>query len=116
MAAHERELTMNDPRDSADPSESAGSAEIRPTPRAQRANDIPATRAGHWRDRAGSHEVIDTGAVVWGAILIAVGTWFFLDQTLGLDMPDVAWSDLWPVLLLVIGGTVILQRLRRRPS
>jgi hypothetical protein len=107
---------MNDPSDPAHPTEPAASAEIRPTRWAEPVNDTPATRAGDWRDRAGARQAIDTGALVWGAILIAVGTWFFLDQTLGLDMPDVAWGDLWPVLLLVIGGAVILQGLRRRPS
>jgi hypothetical protein len=76
----------------------------------------PSQPARDWRDRDGARRAIDTGAVVWGAILIAVGTWFFLDQTLGLEMPDVAWGDLWPVLLLIVGGTVILQGLRRRPS
>ena len=104
---------MSDPHGSGDTGETAGSTEIRP---AQRTGPVRNQRGGDWRDRAGARQAIDTGAIVWGAILIAIGTWFFLDQTLGLDMPDVAWGDLWPVLLLVVGGTVILQGLRRRPS
>jgi hypothetical protein len=45
-----------------------------------------------------------------------VGGWFFLDHTLGLDLPRIDWGDLWPVILLVIGGAVILQGLGRRAS
>jgi hypothetical protein len=56
----------------------------------------------------------DTGAVIWGLILLAVGGWFFLDQTLGLDMPSIDWGSLWPVILIVIGGVVIFQGLGRR--
>ncbi len=62
-----------------------------------------------YRDRG-----IDTGAIVWGAILLAVGTWFFLDQTLGIDLPSIDWGSLWPVILIVVGAVVIFQAMRRR--
>jgi hypothetical protein len=67
-----------------------------------------------WRQREGTRRAVDTGTVIWGLILIAVGGWFFADHTLGLDMPAIDWGDLWPVILLVIGGAVILQGLGRR--
>jgi hypothetical protein len=54
------------------------------------------------------------GSIVWGLILIAVGAWFFLDQTLGLEMPDVDWSSVWPVILIVVGAVVIIQGTGRR--
>jgi len=60
--------------------------------------------------------MLDSGAIVWGLILLAVGAWFFMDQTLGWDMPNVRWGDLWPVILIVIGAVVILQGLGRRSS
>lgn len=65
-------------------------------------------------DRHGRRRRSDTGTVVWGLILIGVGAWFFLDQTLGLEMPDVDWGAVWPVILIVIGAAVILQGLGRR--
>ena len=37
-----------------------------------------------------------TGSIIFGVILVAVGLWFFADQTLGLDMPRLRWSELWP--------------------
>jgi hypothetical protein len=69
-----------------------------------------------WRHRERTRRAVDTGTVIWGLILIAVGGWFFLDHTLGFDLPRINWGDLWPVILLVIGGAVILQGLSRRAS
>lgn len=51
---------------------------------------------------------------VWGLLLLAVGLWFFADITLGLDMPAVAWRDLWPVALIVVGLAVVLRGLAIR--
>ena len=67
-----------------------------------------------WRQKNRTNRFVDTGAVVWGLILLAVGGWFFLDQTLGWDMPAIDWGDLWPVILIVIGGVVIFQGISRR--
>jgi type VI protein secretion system component VasF len=66
--------------------------------------------AKRYRDGRG----VDTGAIVWGAILLAVGAWFFLDQTLGIDLPAIDWGDIWPIILIVVGGVVIFQGMRRR--
>jgi hypothetical protein len=67
-----------------------------------------------WRQQNRGNRFVDTGAVVWGLILLAVGGWFFLDQTLGWDMPAIDWGDLWPLILIVIGGVVIFQGISRR--
>ena len=67
-----------------------------------------------WRRREGRRRGVDTGTVVWGLILIVVGGWFFLDQTLGLEMPNIDWESLWPVVLIVIGAAVLLQGVGRR--
>jgi hypothetical protein len=67
-----------------------------------------------WRAREAPRRRLDTGTVVWGLILIVVGGWFFLDTTLGLDMPNIEWDTIWPVVLIVIGAAVILQGLGRR--
>ena len=53
------------------------------------------------------------GTVVFGVILVAVGLWFFADQTLGLDMPRLRWSELWPIIIIVLGGWIILGSMRR---
>jgi hypothetical protein len=63
-----------------------------------------------WRSRATDGR---TGTIVFGVILVAIGLWFFGDQTLGLDMPALSWSDLWPILIIALGGWIVLGSLRR---
>ena len=67
-----------------------------------------------WRRRERPRRGMDPGTVVWGLILIGVGSWFFLDRTLGLDLPDIEWGQLWPLILIVVGAAVILQGIGRR--
>jgi Domain of unknown function (DUF5668) len=55
-----------------------------------------------------------TGSVVLGVILVAIGLWFFADQTLGLDMPRLDWGDLWPLIIIGIGAWIVLSSLGRR--
>ena len=71
-------------------------------------------RGTAWRDRERPRRRGDMGSIVWGLILIVVGAWFFLDQTLGFEMPDVDWSSVWPVILIVVGAVVIVQGTGRR--
>jgi NADH:ubiquinone oxidoreductase subunit 4 (subunit M) len=49
----------------------------------------------------------DAGGIVFGAILRLVGGYYLLQQTFGLDLPDLNWDQLWPVLLIVFGAVVL---------
>jgi hypothetical protein len=53
------------------------------------------------------------GSIIVGLILLGVGAWFFADQTLGLDMPSLSWGQLWPLVLVVVGGWILLAGFRR---
>lgn len=53
-------------------------------------------------------------AIVVGLALIAVGLYFFVDRTLGIALPRIQWSAIWPVALIVIGGLVLLRSVSRR--
>lgn len=53
-------------------------------------------------------------AVVFGLALIAIGLWFFLDRTIGVDLPRIQWGTIWPVILIVIGGLILLRSFQRR--
>jgi len=55
-----------------------------------------------------------TGTIIFGLILVAIGLWFFADQTLGIEMPRLRWSELWPVLLILLGAWILLSSMRRR--
>jgi hypothetical protein len=54
------------------------------------------------------------GTIVFGAILLVIGLWFFADQTLGLDMPSLRWSQLWPIFLIGLGAWIAIGSMRRR--
>ena len=51
--------------------------------------------------------------VVFGLIVIAIGVWFFADRTLGLNLPDVDWGSLWPLVLIAIGVWILIGAGRR---
>jgi phage shock protein PspC (stress-responsive transcriptional regulator) len=69
--------------------------------------------AGHpWGYRAGvDRRNRGGGAVIFGLILIVLGAWFLLRRFVPQIDPDVVW----PVVLLVLGGALVLGAMRRRP-
>lgn len=49
-----------------------------------------------------------------GLVLIVLGLWFFGVVSLGLDLPPFQWDVVWPALLIVVGGLVLVSAARRR--
>lgn len=86
------------------PSEPAFGASPPPTP--------PTTSwaAPRHRDRGDGGRI---WTLVVGLFILAIGVWFFLERTLGIDLPTIRWSQFWPVILIVIGAAVLLGALRR---
>jgi hypothetical protein len=70
--------------------------------------------AERWKKDPSVVGAADAVTRVWGLVVLAVGLWFFADITLGLDMPSVAWRDLWPVVIIVIGLAVLIRGLATR--
>ena len=70
---------------------------------------FPPDRGGR-RDRDRRPSVV---AMVVGLAFIAVGLYYFLDRTLGVAMPRIQWSSLWPVVLIVLGVLVLLRSFQR---
>ena len=68
----------------------------------------PPTVSSRRRDDAGG-----SGTIFFGVILVAIGLWFFADQTLGLEMPRLRWNELWPILLVGLGAWIVFGSLRR---
>ena len=63
------------------------------------------------RDRDTDHG--RTASILFGLVILGFGLWFFAEYTLGYDLPNIRWSQLWPVLLIVIGLWVVLGSMRR---
>lgn len=53
------------------------------------------------------HRRRDRGGIVFGVILLLVGGYYLLQQTLGLNLPDLNWDQLWPVIVMIIGGVIV---------
>ena len=53
-------------------------------------------------------------SIVIGAIFVVIGLWYFLDQTLALEMPRINWRDIWPIFLIAIGGIMLYRAAGRR--
>ena len=54
-----------------------------------------------------------TASILFGLVFLGLGLWFFAEQTLGYELPDIQWSQVWPVFLIVVGLWVVLGSTRR---
>jgi phage shock protein C len=68
-----------------------------------------ARRAARAERRASSDR---RGGMIFGAVLIVLGGWFLLRQY----VPSIPLDDLWPLLLVILGGVLILGSLRTGSS
>lgn len=106
---------------SADPGAPAGLPPGTPEPALRADPDRPADsgwREPAWfppRDPAQPRDGrSSTVAIVVGLVMIAVGAWFFLDRTLGIALPRIQWSSVWPVILIVIGALILVRSFQRK--
>ena len=53
-------------------------------------------------------------SLIFGAIILVIGLWFFATRTLGLDLPDFDWGTLWPVILIAVGAWIVWGAFRQR--
>ena len=51
----------------------------------------------------------NAASILVGLVFLVIGIWYFLDTTLGLTMPDIEWDNIWPILLIVIGGVIVFR-------
>lgn len=56
----------------------------------------------------------DFGGLVFGGILLVVGIYYLFQKTLGLNIPDLNWDTIWPVLLVILGGVVLFENWSKR--
>jgi len=52
----------------------------------------------------------DMGGLVFGVILLIVGGYFLLTDTLGIDLPDI--GEFWPVFVIALGLWILLSSMR----
>ena len=82
-----------------------------PSPARRRRHRPPPTPPPAWQPPPADHG--GDASLILGIIILAIGAWFFATQTLGLDLPDLDWGQLWPVILIVLGGWIVYSSVRR---
>lgn len=59
------------------------------------------------------HSRLDYGGLVFGGILLFVGAFYLLRNTLGFDLGELDWEAIWPVLVVLLGVGVVVGALTR---
>ena len=55
--------------------------------------------------------VLDWGSLVFGLLIVAVGAYLLLKDTLRIAVPEITWNSFWPVILIAVGAVVLLRTL-----
>lgn len=58
----------------------------------------------------------DTGAIIFGLILLAVGGYYLLERTFQLALPQLDADRLWPIAVIVIGAAIVWNAYNRRQA
>lgn len=56
----------------------------------------------------------DFGALVLGAVILFVGGYYLLRNTLGWDLGELDWEPIWPVLVIALGLAILYGAFMRR--
>jgi hypothetical protein len=57
------------------------------------------------------HRRLDFGALVLGAVILFAGSYYFLRNTLGLNLGELDWEPIWPVLVIALGASILFGAL-----
>ena len=49
----------------------------------------------------------DVGWLLFGAILLFVGGYYLLTSTFGLNLPELNWDMVWPLIVIAIGVGIL---------
>lgn len=50
---------------------------------------------------------LDVGALILGALILFVGVYYLFDRTLGFNLPDLNWDQIWPIAVIAIGAGIL---------
>jgi uncharacterized integral membrane protein len=51
----------------------------------------------------------DIGGLIVGALLLFVGGYYVLTNTLGITLPDLNWDLIWPIIVVALGFGVLYR-------
>jgi hypothetical protein len=50
---------------------------------------------------------LDLGGVIFGLIILGVGAYYLLRNTFGIQIPEIDWDMLWPLLVVALGVGIV---------
>ena len=59
------------------------------------------------------HPVLDLGGPLFGAILLVVGGYYLLTNTLGISLPELNWDMIWPLFVITLGAGILWRAISR---
>ena len=59
------------------------------------------------------HRRVDFGALLLGAVILFVGGYYFLRNTLGFNLGELDWEPIWPILVIALGASILVGNLIR---
>jgi hypothetical protein len=62
-------------------------------------------------DPSGGKRTVDVGTLIFGLLILGIGGYLLLKDTLKIAVPEITWDAFWPVILIVIGVAVLLRAL-----
>jgi hypothetical protein len=57
---------------------------------------------------------VDAGGVLVGLIVMGIGFYYFLTNTLGLPIPQLDWDRVWPLFIIALGVSIVWANGLRR--
>ena len=62
----------------------------------------------------GSRRERGIGGLILGGILLLVGIYYLLKNTIGFDLPELNWDIIWPIIVIAIGLAIVYSFVRSR--
>jgi hypothetical protein len=56
------------------------------------------------------------GGIVLGLILLVVGGYYFLRNTLGFDLGELDGEAIWPIVIVAFGSWLVIRNLTQTPD
>ena len=50
---------------------------------------------------------LDVGGLLIGLVIVGVGVYYFMEQTLGIAIPKLDWDRVWPLFVIALGVGIV---------
>lgn len=62
------------------------------------------------------HRISGMGALLFGVVLLALGGWYLLRNTFGMNLPELNGEAIWPILVIILGIGLLTRVWETKPA